>query len=282
MLGMTYADEDAVLRMHKLVFEGTPFGERPAQLRRPGSRFYEKTYLEAQAVARGLVAVGADAGALNVRRAHPPAPDITVEYADWQLYVEHAMILDEVAMAVDVAIEDTNFSLHAAAAIDPVLSGVFNRGILAVRLQNVDVAAGINAENLCSEVAALARSLSGPVLFDRPDVALYPELAANDARVSYKICATPTAGAVIQTDFLDRWPEYEPTLRRVVKQKYTATRYDPLCRPVWLMLSLGFGFELMPGLRDITLQVMNDLGTSGFDRVVVQIPRDAPSTVEAQ
>lgn len=49
----------------------------------------------------------------------PPAPDITVAYGDHQLYVEHAMILDDVAMAVDVAIEDANFALHDAAALNP-------------------------------------------------------------------------------------------------------------------------------------------------------------------
>jgi hypothetical protein len=281
MLGMHYADEEATLRMHRLPFEGTPFGDRAAQLRRPGSKFFEKSYLEAQAVARALVSIGADEGVADVRRAQPPAPDVTVDYGDHHLYVEHAMILDEVAMAVDVSIEDANFALHELADVDPILLKVFGSGIFGVRLQNVDVAKGVNANDLCRETAALARSVQGDTLFEKPDPSLYPVLTAHDARVSYRTCPTPT-GSVIETEFLDRWPEYEPTLRRILNQKYTKRTYDPRCRPLWLLLSLGFGFELMPGLRGTTSRVIKELGTAGFDRVIVQLPRDVPLTIEPQ
>ncbi len=273
-LGMSYADEHVELAMQQLVFEGMPFGNRPAQLRRPDSKFYDKTYLEARAVARALVEIGVHTGVLSVRRSRAPQPDVTVEYADHVLYVEHAMIVDESAIAVDVAIEDANFLLHDATTSDAQLAGVFDRGILTVRLTTVDVAVGIDVRALAVETASVARSLAGDVSLFVPAPELYPTLTSNGARFFYKTCPTPSVMPIQTDDTLDRLREFEPTLRRVLEQKIAAVeRYDAECKPVWLLLSVGHGFELMPCLPETVEQVVAELGIGGFDRLGVQIPR---------
>lgn len=126
----------------------------------------------------------------------------------------------------------------------------------------------------------MALSLCGDVLFERPGALDYPMLTAHDAKVPYETCPAST-GTVIGTDFLDRWTEYEQTLWRILHQKYTTGIYAARCRPLWLVLSLGFGFELMPGLRSLTLLIANEVGTGGFDRVIVQLPREEPIELEA-
>jgi len=277
---MSFADEPAELAMQQLTFEGIPFGQRPALLRRDGSKFYEKSYLEASAVARALVAMNAHVGAINVRRAQPPQPDVVVDYGDRQLFVEQAMILDAAAMEADVAIEDANFALRDAAAGDPQLRALFAGGVFTVRLQSVDVAGGVDKRALANETLALAATISGDVSLLRPDAHAYPVLAASGALVFYRSCAAVTT-APIEAHDLDRWTEYEPALQRVLSQKHAAVAgYDPACRPIWLVLSVSSGFELMPNLVEVTKQVIGDLGSAGFDRVAVQLPRRAPLVVD--
>jgi hypothetical protein len=279
-LGMRYADEDNQLAMHQLVFEGTPFGQWRAQLRRPGTSFYEKTFLEAQAVARAIVEIGAHRDAMDVRRALPPAPDVTVHYVDRCLYIEHGMVVDEAAMAAAIAVENANIAILDEAAKNPMLADVLNRGILLVRLRHVDVSVGVKAQDVADETITLAKSLDATVVGLEPDPALYPALAGHSAFVSYKVCGTPSA-TVIETDTLDRWIEFEPALRRMLEKKLAlVSHYDPACRPVWLVLSASHGFDVMPNVREITVCALNALGTGGFDRVVVQIPRHVPVVVD--
>jgi hypothetical protein len=279
LLGMSYAEPQIDQAVHNLVFEGRPFGERPALLRRPGSKFYEKTYLEALSVARAIVTIGLNAGAVNVLRAAPPAPDVIVDYGDRQLYVEHAMILDEDASAVDVAIEQADFAVYEALSADSSLRDLIAAGILQVRLEHVDVAVGVDARALVAETVAIARTVTADVVRLSPDPLVYPALAANGARISYKVCASPT-GSVFQHDFLDRWTEFEPTLRRVLTQKRAAVKgYDSRCKPVWLLLSASMGFEMMPGVLNVAKTTIAELGLGDFERVILQVPRQPPFVV---
>lgn len=275
-LGMDFANEPADLALQRLVFEGTPFGGRPALLRRPGSKFYDKTYTEARAVASAIVALNLHASVVDVRRAAPPAPDITIVYPDRNLYVEHAMVLDERAMTVDVAIEDANFAVHEIAAGDSELQALFECGVLCVRLERVDVATGVDVQALPQETAALVKTVTTEDEVLRPDPAAYPELARSGAFGKYKRCAARTVMPLEAHD-LDRPSQFEPTMKRILTQKHEAVRqYDPSCRPAWLVLSVSHGYELLPMLRARAQQIVESHGLGGFDRIIIQIPRQSP------
>ena len=149
-----------------------------------------------------------------------------------------------------------------------------------MRLQKIDVASGVDRRALASEAIALAATISGDVSLLRPDAATYPALAASEALVFYKACAAVSTMPLEAND-LDRWSEYEPALERVLSQKLRAVAgYDPACRPLWLLLSVSSGFELMPNLVETTQTVLNRHGRGAFERVVVQMPRGAPLVVD--
>lgn len=278
-LGSRQADAEIELAMNAVPLDGTPFGVRPAELRRPQSVFYFQPYLEARCVIRTLVEIGVHARVRDVRRLLPPAPDVVVEFDEGAAHIEHAMVVDQRAYEVLVAIEEANFRFHELATSDLDVHTLLQNGVLHVRLDYVSVEDGIDKDALASETTAFAKAIQGALPAQLVvDANRFPSLTASRAWIVYRPCNSKTWAPIRSAEpFLDRHSEFIPAFRKLLEQKHRkAASYDRGNAPLWLLLSIGNGFEAQANRDEAIQGLVSDIGLGPFDRLLVQRPRRHP------
>lgn len=264
--------------INAVVMDGVPFGDRKAEVRKPGSDYYATSYLEARSTASMLVDLGIAGDVVNVLRGD--APDVRVELrgGKW-LYVEQAMVMDSAARRLSIIVEDANIATYEQSRHDEYLRRVFDGGIFMIKLSRfTDLERRCTKQDFTDETLRLARTITSALALRKLDALEYPTLHAFGAGVLYRPCPTPTVWAIQSPLFHGRAAELEPALRDILTAKIAkAARYETNGNPLWLLLDIDMHFDVGPAaLRDAAAHVFSDLPQSRFERIVLQQVRYSP------
>jgi hypothetical protein len=271
-LAMPFADEERENAMMSIPVDGVPFGERPPEFRRPGSNFYATRYLEARAALGMLVELGIRDGVVDVIRGD--SPDVSVQYADGRtVYVEHSMVLDEGAQQYSIDVEDANIAVGELVKGNPEALRAFERGMLTVRLNRIDLDKRLEPLPIAREIVFLLEGLTERVDLMRVDPARMPVLASMDALIFYR--PDVRGGGPIDTPaYHARLKVLEPSFRTVLAKKIRkAAHYPVKCRPLWLLLTVDMHFDNPSYAERIAKRIVDEGDFGAFDRIVVQVSR---------
>lgn len=259
--------------------DGVPLGQQPPEFRRPKSSHYATSYLEARAVVRMLVELDIHDGVADVRRGD--SPDVAVLYGDGRrVYVEQAMVLDDIALQFSLAVEDANAVLQDLVKGNPAASRAYDRGMLTVRLGTINVGARFETEPIAHEVVSILEVLAGRVDLMRADPKVQPLLAAMDARIFYRP-GNVNGGGIDTPAFHARPGVFEPTFRRVLDSKIRkAASYEAALGPLWLLLSTDLHFGSPSLVQQSADRILSKANVAPFSRVIVQMPGFQPLVVD--
>lgn len=225
-LGMRIANPARDEQIDGVRIDGVPLGARPAELRKPGSAFYATSFLEARCAAAMLVDLGLSAAVTDVVRGD--SPDIEVRLRDaGSLYIEHAMVMDEAATRLLLAIDDANILAYEAALQDEQLRSVFAGGVLTIRLKDLhDIEQLFRVDALANEIVSVSRATTGPIALRHLDADHFPILYSLGAAMLYRPCSSQTARPIQLPVFHGRKRVLEPALRDMLRKKANkADRY---------------------------------------------------------
>lgn len=274
-LGMRMARPGREEMIDAVFVDGAPFGDRPRELRKPGSAFYATSYVEARATAAMLVDLGLDGEVQNVVRRD--SPDVDVCFRDSShLYVEQAMVMDEDAHRFSVAIDDANILAEELSATDPIAKAVFSSGLLTIRvddeLSTERVRAPLSSVVLANEIIGVSSTLTGRVDLLEPDAARFPLLDALNARIFYHPSDNMRTGRPIMLPAFhgDRAILRGRLIQRVEDKVRKSSAYDPSLAPLWLLLTVDKHFDAGVHFSNAYEAAVRTVEWGSFDRVVVQ------------
>ncbi|MGA2394277.1 MAG: hypothetical protein ABSH03_13140 [Candidatus Lustribacter sp.] len=259
-------------RHHTVLVDGVSLGERQKEMRKPDTSFYEKTFIEANAVAHLAVNLGLDReGVVDVRRRATPLPDTELTLDDATIaFIEQTMVMDQAAHRLTLDVEALNAATRRCQ--DPLVLAAFKAGILNLRFGAIPVeyyTAGLPIDNLFEEIVALARSLDGDKMPLKPDKSEFPLLAGMSTFGSYRIGGETRNPVMLLVDH-GRPQLFRAALtEQIRKKKEKAAGYPGVCRPLWLLLNveMHFGFH---DYTDVARAVIADEKLTEYDRVFLQ------------
>jgi len=260
-------------RRHAILMDGMPFGDRQSEMRKPETAFYEKTYVEANAVAHLAVNLGLDKdGQVNIRRLAEPMPDTALVVGGTTLaFVEQTMVMDQEAHRLTLAVERLNAAVRRCEGQG--VQSVLGRGILQIRFGVIPIGYyvdGLPIDGLFNEICALTCSVESEVSPFKPTATRFPLLAGMKAFVTYHRGKAVTANPVVSLTDHGRPQLFRQSLAEQIRKKRAkAGRYPATCRPLWLLLDVDIHF----GLHDFSTlarAIIAEEQPSEYDRVIVQ------------
>lgn len=274
-----HSDTEFQKQVLGVVVDGLPLAERPIEFAFPGSNFYAKEYLEALAVARLLVQVDMDDGAQIIRR---DAPDIEVRLRDGKVfYIEHRMMGEQHVISMPRYVELVNKKILDTRAQDPALEAAFtfNGWTFLCRFAFIPEDERSTVDSLAGEVIRLIRELSGTKRVLIVDDEAYPLLSRYRATVACRPTTAKTVTMLLagEASWVGPRAEIGPLLRHALEEKRRkAEKYEPACRPLWLLLSVADDRNFGPILRQQVIQELIEAELRPYDKVVVTFPGMEP------
>jgi hypothetical protein len=260
-------------RRHAVLVDGVPLGDRQREMRKPETAFYEKTYVEANAVAHLAVNLGLDsAGQVNIRRLAEPMPDTElVVDCSTIAFVEQTMVMDQEAHRLTLDVESLNAAVRRYD--DQRVQDVLGGGILQIRFGVILLGYyvdGLPIAGLLDEICALTRSVESEVSPFRPGATRFPLLAGMNTFVTYRRGKASTANPVVSLTDHGRTQLFRQSFAEQIRKKRSkAAGYPATCRPLWLLLDVDihFGFH---DFSTIARAIVAEEQPSEYDRVIVQ------------
>jgi hypothetical protein len=272
--------DPSVERRHQVLVDGVPLGARQNEIRKPGSSFYEQTFLEANAVAHLAVNLNLDRdGLVEVHRRLPPQPDIELTLNGALIaFVEETMVMDQAAHKVTLSIELLNDAIEKCE--DAVVRAALEARSLSLRLTHLPdwcYVTQFPIQQMCDEIFELIRSLKGDVMekVTDPRFGLLREL---EAFVGYRARGkTFTPVSLIEHGRMSVLPT--AFREQIRKKRARAASYPLACRPLWLLLDIEmhFGWNVD---TDSLLRIIEQENPVEFDRIVIQQVRGRPLIID--
>ncbi len=267
-------------QMHALLIDGVRFGDRLAELRRPGTMFYSQSYVEARSAAMLVVDLGMADCVRDLRRLKPPAPDIEVVLNNGaSIFLEQTMVMDEDAHRLSVAVDRANALVREST--DVAVGAALKAGLVTIRLDRLAPAyhsLTVSADELADEVSNLVKTFHGGERLIDPGPA-YPLLHQLGARAFYHL-GLETASPLQPPMDHGRATVFESTIRERVRSKLEKAKgYSSQSHPLWLILDVDYHFGLV-AFDAVAQSVLASERMTPFDRVVVQQARRPPLVID--
>ena len=278
-------DRDFENRVNAVPIDGEPLGVKPAEKRRPRSIFYEQTYLEALSVARALVQLELDGDVANIVRREPPKPDIEVQFKSQPpIYIEHTMVQPYDGLSFARHREDLNLELEDRRDADVEFRNAWEIGILIVKMSDPGFGKRPPLQQTVEQIAHLASGFSEDVSLLRPDRSMYPELAAYQPTVFYRLSTGARSRTICQAAALAFDPSAVWSVPRMqaalAGKQQKAMKYEPAARPLWLLITID-DEETLPGaIPHRAVDAFADTEIAPFSRLLIANPGDPLAVLE--
>jgi hypothetical protein len=271
-------DSDREARLRAIPVDGTPIGDGFAALRGPATSYYAQGYLETRSVARLMLELDLDHFVTDVRGSDKP--DVTVIFSDRPtVYVEQTNVSEYDGTPFDRHLEEINHALDDLRKADETFRGVWERGMLTVRLTDPGVALRPDRTRIAKEIATFAIRLDGDTSLRCRALAEFPALNTYNAFVVYRTGQRPNPTICnVDGGFVDPQPAWVATRLQaaLAEKRERAVGYDPNAKPLWLLLNL-VGPHLLPRfVPPLVHSALVDERLTPFDRVLVMYPGISP------
>lgn len=257
-------------RVYAIRVDGIELAERYGELRKPDSAFYEKSFIEANALAHLAVNLNLDReGQVDVLRLPEPQPDtkLTVNGAT-VAFVEQTMIMDQRAHRLSLDVEAVNKAVRALA--NPEAAATFDRGILTLRFDDIpaEFESGLPVDAIAREIVTLASTLRDEVQKIQIDFTNYHLLAQMNALGTYRLGGATYNPVMSLVDHGDARLLPGLLSERIGEKRRKAAGYPRTCRPLWLLLNIDIHFGFHAFTRQAR-EIVESAGQTEFDRVIV-------------
>lgn len=274
-------DNSNMKRLRRLSIDGVRLEEHFAERRNPRSDYYDATFVEARETLMMLVDLNLDTEGANVIRRDRPDIEVIFSESAPKVYVEHRSVA-EPFMPFERHLDEIRIALEDLASTDRALNAFLDAGALSVRLGDPGPNERRHSKTLAAETGALCAEISGRVDLLVPQRDRFPLLTRYCARVFYHP-GEPRVSPVFQRagGAFDPAPSWIATqlLGALTAKTEDAAGYDKMCRPLWLLLTLGAGTPLIPGfVRPLVVAALEGEEIAPYDRLVVRMSGMEPVT----
>lgn len=257
-------------RVYAVRVDGVELGARFGELRKPDTAFYEKSFIEANALAYLAVNLNLDSeGQVEVLRLPEPQPDTKlIVNGSSVAFVEQTMLMDQAAHRLSLDVEAVNKAVRECGKRD--VAAAFDRGILTLRFNDIpsDCQSGLPVDAAAREIVMLASTLRKEHARLDIDFATYPLLARMNTLGTYRFGGV-TYNPVMSLVDARLLPEL--LSERIRQKRKKAAGYPGTCRPLWLLLNIDMHFGFHAFTRQAR-EIIESTNQTEFDRIIVAQP----------